>query len=151
MLSNRTKYALKALIALARAENQEPVLIARLAEAERIPKKFLENILVELKGLGLVQSKMGKHGGYSLRRRPSEVMLGHVVRAFEGPLALLPCVSVTAYRPCTDCRDEAACGLRLVMKDVRDEVAKILDSTSLADVLERVANERTNATVMYHI
>jgi Rrf2 family protein len=139
MLSKRTKYALKAMIALADSHEGGPVLIADLAEREGIPKKFLELILLDLKNAGIVQSKKGKGGGYSLRRTPQEVKMGQIVRLFEGPLALLPCVSQTAYVQCSECRNESRCGLRLVMKDVRDATAEILDNTSLADVLDRVA------------
>ena len=139
MLSNRTKYALKAMIALADAHDKGPVLVADLAEREGIPKKFLELILLDMKNAGFVQSKKGKGGGYYLRRTPMEIKMGQIVRMFDGPLALLPCVSQTAYVQCSECRDEKLCGLRLVMKDVRDSTARILDSTSLADVLERVA------------
>jgi Rrf2 family protein len=141
VLSKKTKYALKALIGLAEDYGREPVLIARLAEREGIPKKFLELILLELKGLGLVQSKMGKQGGYFLKVAPENVKLGHVVRSLDGPLAPIPCVSVTAYQRCEECRDEAKCGLRLVMKDVRDAIANILDNTTLQDVLDRVGEK----------
>ena len=126
------------MIALAVEYNQGPVLVAELAEKEGIPKKFLELILLDLKNAGFVQSKKGKGGGYFLRRTPRQVTMGQVIRMFDGPLALLPCVSQTAYTPCTECQDEKRCGLRLVMKDVRDVAARILDNTSLADVLERV-------------
>jgi Rrf2 family protein len=141
VLSKKTKYALKALIGLAEEHGREPVLIARLAEREGIPKKFLELILLELKGLGLVQSKMGKQGGYFLKVPPESVKLGHVVRSLDGPLAPIPCVSVTAYQRCEECRDEGKCGLRLVMKDVRDAIANILDNTTLQDVLDRVGEK----------
>lgn len=141
MLSKKTKYALKAAIALAHSFEDEkgPVLISDLAEREGIPKKFLELILLDMKNAGFVQSKKGKGGGYMLRRTPAEIYMGQIIRMFEGPLALLPCVSQTAYVQCSECRDERRCGLRLVMKDVRDATAQILDKTSLADVLDRVA------------
>ncbi len=152
MLTNKTRYAIKALLALAQRGDGEPVGIADLAESEGIPKKFLELILLELKNIGILQSKKGKGGGYFLARPPREVMLGQVVRMIDGPLAPIPCVSRTAYRRCDDCRDETTCGLRLVMKDVRDAIADILDSTSLQDVLDRVADtatERTSALMFY--
>ena len=139
MLSKKTKYALKAMIALAVEYDKGPVLVADLAEREGIPKKFLELILLDLKNAGFIQSKKGKGGGYFLRRTPQQVKMGQVIRMFDGPLALLPCVSQTAYVPCSECQDEKRCGLRLVMKDVRDMASRILDNTSLADVLERVA------------
>ncbi|MCY3024342.1 MAG: Rrf2 family transcriptional regulator [Planctomycetota bacterium] len=139
MISKRTKYALKAMLALADQYEKGPVLIADLAEREGIPKKFLEQILLDLKNAGFIQSKKGKGGGYFLRRRPREIRLGQIIRMFDGPLALLPCVSQTAYQRCSECRDERTCGIRLIMKDVRDATAHILDNTSVADVQERVA------------
>ena len=151
MLSKKTQYALKAMIALASEQPGEPIMIASLAEHERIPKKFLELILLDLKGLGVVQSKKGKQGGYYLSRNPREIKLGHIIRGIEGPLALLPCVSQSQYQRCDECHDERTCGLRLVMKDVRDATAKILDNTSLADVLDRVEAERSKPEVMFHI
>src|SRR6478735_8349969 len=129
MLSKKTKYALLAMIALAKEPQGNPTMIASLAKNERIPKKFLELILLDLKSLGVVQSRKGKHGGYYLSRSPDEIRLGQIIRGIEGPLAPLPCVSQTAYARCDECRDERACGLRLIMKDVRDATAKILDNT----------------------
>lgn len=151
MLSAKTKYALKALISLANEPDRNPVLIQSLAEKECIPKKFLEQILLDLKALGFVGSKKGKHGGYYLRWNPEQIFLGQVLRGIEGPIALLPCVSVTQYERCEECIDEKTCGLRLVFKDVRDATAKILDKTSLADVLARVEREKAQPDVMFHI
>src|SRR6185295_3559664 len=150
MLSMKTRYAIKALIALARKPDREPVLISALAEEERIPKKFLELILLDLKGMGILGSRKGKFGGYFLRMEPEQVKIGQVVRGIEGPLALLPCVSLTQYERC-DCVDERTCGLRLVFKDVRDATAKILDNTTLRDVLNRIEREREQPEVMFHI
>lgn len=138
MISKKTKYGLKALIYLARHAERGPVLIADLARDENIPKKFLEAILVILKNTGLLSSKKGKGGGYSLGKTPRNITVGQAVRALEGPLAPVPCVSETAYATCTECHDEATCGIRLVMKDVRDAMAHILDGTTLADVLEKI-------------
>lgn len=135
MLSQRTRYALKAMVRLARACEGEPVQIATLADSEDIPRKFLEIILVELKRQNLVQSLRGKRGGYRLARPADQITFGEVIRITEGPLALVPCVSRTAYRPCDDCKDEAACAINRVMAMVRDETARILDATTLADVL----------------
>jgi len=137
MISKKTKYALKALIYLARKYDQGPVLISDLARDERIPKKFLELILLSLKNNGILQSKKGKGGGYYLGKPPREISVGNVVRNLDGPLAPVPCVSVTAYAKCQECLDERNCGIRLVMKEVRDAISNILDKTSLADVLER--------------
>lgn len=142
MISKKTKYALKALIYLARQQDKGPILIADLAREERIPKKFLELILLALKNSGVLQSKKGKGGGYYLARPPREISMGKVIRILEGPLAPVPCVSETAYARCEECDDEWSCGIRLVMKDVRDAMAQILDSASLADVLERIEQEK---------
>ena len=139
MLSQKSKYALKAAIALAHEFGQGPVLISDIAQRERIPRKFLELILLELRNKGILQSRKGKGGGYFLAREPAHVTLGEILRVVEGPLAPIPCVSKTAYMRCRECRDENTCGIRMVMKDVREATARILDSTTLADVLGRVA------------
>lgn len=138
MISKKTKYGLKALIYLARRYDQGPILIADLAQEETIPKKFLEAILLALKNNGLLQSKKGKGGGYYLARPPRTITFGQAIRIMEGPLAPVPCVSETSYAKCTECGDELTCGIRVVMKDVRDAMAKILDGTTLADVLEQI-------------
>ncbi len=153
MLSKKTKYGLRALLALARKWNQGPILIADLAKQEKIPKKFLELILLELKNKGILQSKKGKGGGYFLGKKPEEVSLGAVIRALEGPLAPLPCVSQMAHRTCEECTDELTCGIRSVMKEVRDSTAAILDGASLADVLHRVKilEQEKNHILVYSI
>lgn len=142
MISKKTKYALKALLYLARKYDQGPVLISDLARDERIPKKFLELILLSLKNNGILQSKKGKGGGYYLGKPPREISVGNVIRNLDGPLAPVPCVSVTAYAKCPECLDERNCGIRLVMKEVRDAISNILDKTSLADMLEREEKAR---------
>lgn len=126
------------MMALAREYGRGPVLISDIARTEGIPRKFLELILLELRNRGILHSKKGKGGGYFLGRAPAEVTLGEILRDIEGPLALLPCVSQLAYLRCEECLDEQTCGIRMVMKDVRDATARILDSTTLADVLARV-------------
>ena len=143
MLSMKAKYGLRALLYLAKQPDQVPVLISDLAENEDIPKKFLELILLDLKKHGILQSKKGKGGGYSLRRKPEAIKLGRVIRVLDGPLAPVPCVSQTAYVPCDECKDERTCGIRIVMKEVRDAMASILDNTSLADLMGKV--ERATA------
>lgn len=153
MLSKKAKYAMKALLYLAREYGKGPVLIADLAEHERIPRKFLELILLELKSHGFVESKKGRGGGYFLARDPNSVTLGQTLRAVEGPLAPVPCVSQTAYRRCDDCRDERTCGVRLVMKEVRDATATVLDGATLAGVVARtdsLANDE-DARRLYYI
>jgi Rrf2 family protein len=137
-LSKRTQYCLRALYALARDYGHGPTLIARLAEEEAIPKKFLEQILLSLKSTGLVESKKGKGGGYTLVRPPDEITIGSVIRMVEGPLAPLPCASETRFRKCDECVDIETCGTRIVMRDVRDAISRILDSTTLASVCNKV-------------
>jgi Rrf2 family protein len=143
MLSSKAKYGLKAMVYLARREGQGPVLIADIAEAERIPKKFLDAILLEMKNFGLLSSKKGKGGGYVLARPASRITAADVVRVLDGPLAPVPCVSRTAYRRCDDCVDEDACAVRAVMQDVRDAIAAILDNTTLADIVTRRSGGET--------
>jgi Rrf2 family protein len=148
----KAKYGLRALTALARQYGSGPVLIAELATKESIPRKFLELILLDLKKKGILQSKKGKGGGYYLSRPPSMVYLGELVRALDGPLALLPCVSQTAYRHCEECLDEKTCAIRGVMKEVRDATAAILDGTTLADMVERSTRLlQPERPVMYYI
>ena len=136
MISRKTKYGLQALIYLTKKYGKGPVLIAELAKKERIPKKFLESILLVLKNKGILQSKKGKGGGYALARPPHAITMGEVIRVLEGPLAPVPCVSHTAYRKCEECRDENACEIRMVMKQVRDAIANILDNTNLVDLVK---------------
>jgi Rrf2 family protein len=138
MLSKKGKYALQACLSLAQQEPNKPILIADLAEKEALPKKFLEVILLDLKNAGILTSRKGKGGGYFLAKEPSKIMLGQIIRLMDGPLAPIHCVSHTAFKPCDDCKDPKLCGIRMVMKEVRDSIASILDTTSLADVLERV-------------
>jgi Rrf2 family protein len=142
MLTKKSKYGLKALLVLAEAAGRGPVLVSELADQQGLPKKFLEAILLELKRHGLLQSKKGKGGGYFLRRDPADITLGQVIRVLDGPLALIPCVSQTAYMKCEECVDERACGIRLAMKEVRDATAEILDNTTLAGLNGRVARLR---------
>jgi len=132
LLSQRSRYALKALVHLARRYGGEPRQVTLIADAENIPRKFLEAIMSDLRRAGLVVSVRGKHGGYELSRPPAEIAFGEIIRATDGPLALVPCVSKKFYRRCEDCHDETTCAIRRVMADVREEVSSILDNTSLA-------------------
>ena len=140
MLSMKAKYAIKALLYLAREEKGKAILTGDIAEKEKIPKKFLEQILLELKNREILRSRAGKNGGYFLNADPQNIFVGDVVRAFHGPLAMMPCASITAYQRCQDCKEEDVCSIRWVMKDVRDATAKILDGTSLASLLENEAS-----------
>jgi Rrf2 family protein len=152
-VSMKARYALRALYALAVDEARAPVLIADLAERERIPRKFLEAILLELRNAGILQSKKGKGGGYALARPAAAITIGQVMRAIDGPLAPIPCVSERAYVRCEECPNEESCGTRLVMKEVRDAIAKVLDGTTLADVQQRVhsAGLKAATSVAYSI
>jgi Rrf2 family protein len=136
---------LKAVIALGQRFGGSPVQIASIAESERIPVKFLEAILLDLKGQGLLESRAGKRGGYQLRRPPSTVTLGSVVRILEGPLAPLPCASETAFRPCEECQDVENCSIRILMRQVRDAVAMVLDNLTLAELIHEVDGRRHRA------
>ena len=136
-LSKKGEYALRSLINLGIAAemNRKLVQVSELAESEQLPVKFLEQILQALKEAGIVESQRGKFGGYRLGRPAKKIYIGEVVRLIDGPLAPIGCVSQTAYEPCT-CPDEAHCGLRMLMLDVRNAIAAILDRYTLADVVE---------------
>jgi Rrf2 family protein len=137
MLSQKAKYALRALMVLARREDDNPIHIADLARSENIPRKFLEATLLELRKHGLLTSRRGPRGGYGLARPASEISFGEVIRIIDGPLAPLPCASVTAFRLCSDCPDPHGCSIRWVMQRVRDATAGVLDECTLADALEK--------------
>ena len=137
-LTKRGEYGLKALIDLAALDDpQAATQIKDIARRQQIPVKFLEQILLTLKNAGVLRSRAGVGGGYYLAKPPAEITLGQVVRLLDGPLAPIPCVSQMAYERCV-CEDEATCGLRLAMLDVRNAIADILDQTTLADVSTRV-------------
>jgi Rrf2 family protein len=138
MITMKTKYALKALAYLATAPPGAPVLIAEIARKEGIPRKFLELILAELKQHGFVHSRKGRGGGYFLAVTPEKVVIAGVMRVLDGPIAPVPCLSRTAYRRCEGCKDEATCGVRLVLQDLYESSVKILESTTLADLVRRV-------------
>ncbi len=135
MISHKAKYALRALLALARAPRDKPLLTSEIADSQSIPKKFLEQILLELKHQGIVMSRRGKFGGYLLLRRPEEITFGQVLRIVDGPIAPLPCLSKIAYRRCDDCNSEADCEVRHVFARVAEATREVLDNTTLADAL----------------
>lgn len=142
MISMKTKYALMALSALARTQEREALLIADLARTENIPKKFLEAILLALKNQGILSSKKGPGGGYSLAVSPESLTIGRIVRAFEGDLAPVPCLGDGAPAKCPECAELESCGIRLVMADIKQAVSAVLDRTTLAEMLERSELER---------
>lgn len=135
MISQRAKYALRALVALAHAPSGRTIMISELSACCFIPKKFLEQILLDLKHHDLVRSKRGKLGGYQLNKQPSEIMFGEVLRIVDGPIALLPCLSKISYRRCSDCLDEENCEIRRVFAQVAESSRTILDNTSLLDAM----------------
>ena len=137
MLSKKTKYAIHALTYLCKKDPSQPTLIVEVAKEANIPRKFLETILLDLKKHGVLGSKMGKGGGYFIRKKPSEIQLSTIIRLFNGPIALLPCASKYYYEICDECVDENACGLRFVMEEVRDETLNILENKSIQDIIDR--------------
>lgn len=141
MLTSKAKYALRAMTQLAAMAQEgdwrRPVLIAEISERQDIPRRFLENILLELRKHGLVVSHRGKQGGYALARPPTEITFADVIRAIDGPLAFTPCTSRTRYQPCDDCLDEHACTIRRALAVARDAAAGILEQTTLASATDR--------------
>jgi Rrf2 family protein len=149
MLTKKGKYGLKAMVHLAGAEPGKPTLVAEIAAKNAIPKKFLDAILGDLRNAGLVHSKKGKGGGFVLARPPSEVRIGHIVRVLDGPLAPIACASRSTSRPCDDCSNLPHCAVRLVMLEVRNAIATVLDGRTLAEM--RSLCEVEGLAAMYHI
>jgi len=135
MLSKRTKYGIKALVYLARKEEDTPINIAEISTHENISRKFLESILLTLKKNGILGSKKGKTGGYYLIKKPSDVKMSAVLRILEGPIAMVPCVSLNFYEKCDDCPDEDICTVNSLMREVRDSTLGILNDNTLADLV----------------
>jgi Rrf2 family protein len=134
MLTRKGKYGLKALVHLAGLPEGRLAFVTDIAEANNIPKKFLDGILGDLRKAGFVRSKTGKDGGYSLAKAPEEIRIGHVIRVLDGPLAPIACASRTAYQRCDDCKSEKKCTVRLMMLEVRNAIATILDHRTLAEM-----------------
>ncbi|MCG1037331.1 RrF2 family transcriptional regulator [Polaribacter sargassicola] len=134
MLSKKTKYGIKALTYLARQKDKTPVAIATISESENISLKFLESILLTLRKNGLLGSKKGKGGGYYLLKESNEIQMTTVMRILEGPIAMVPCVSLNFYEKCDDCPDENVCAVNKLMVQVRDSSLKIFKNTTLADL-----------------
>ena len=137
MISKKCKYAIHALIYLAERYQQGPVHIQDIAEQQRIPKKFLEAILLEMRNAKILHSKKGKGGGYYLYKRPEDVNLVEIIRLMDGAIAMLPCVSLNYYEPCEGCHDEVTCGIRDAFTGVRDETLKLLSKSTLAHIVKR--------------
>ncbi|WP_203294165.1 RrF2 family transcriptional regulator [Luteirhabdus pelagi] len=136
MISRKTKYGLKALTFLARRQGNDPVQISVIAESENISQKFLESILLSLRKTGFLQSKKGKGGGYYLLKSAENIKIAEVYRILEGPIALVPCVSLNFYEKCDDCPDEDSCTVRKLMIKVRDNALAILANTTLQDLID---------------
>jgi Rrf2 family protein len=149
VLTNKGKYGLKAMVHLAGLEPGRPALVADIAGANLIPKKFLDAILGELRTAGLVHSKKGRGGGYVLAKSASQIMVGEIVRALDGPLAPIACASKSYYRRCDDCPTEGACAVRLMMLEARNAVAAVFDNRSLAAM--RALAEIDEGSLMYYI
>jgi Rrf2 family protein len=136
ILSKKTRYAIVALTRLAREYGNGPLQIKEIAVDEKIPQSFLENILLELRKLGILGSKLGKSGGYFLLKKPEDVNLAEIIRHFEGTIALMYCVSEKAYQPCEFCKDESNCEIRKVFKEIRDTTYGILSRTNLKSLTQ---------------
>jgi len=143
MISKKTKYALKALVALAARDDKSPMTISEIAEQEKIPKKFLEAILLDMRRQGILKSKIGIGGGYYLLKSPKDIVLSQLLRNIDGPIALIPCVSLNFYERCADCKDEVTCGIRKTFLEVRDATLKILSETTLDDILKKSKPRRS--------
>lgn len=137
MISQKARYAFRALITLAKAGQGEALLIAEISENAEIPRKFLEQILLDLKRAGLVMSRRGKIGGYMLIKHPDEIFFGEVLRLIDGPVAPLPCLSKIAYRRCDDCKSEENCEVRQVFGEVAEATRRVLDGTSIGKVISK--------------
>jgi Rrf2 family protein len=146
MLTAKGKYSLKALVHLATLKPGEPTQAMDIAEANNIPKKFLDVLLGDLRHAGIVFSKKGPGGGYTLARTPSDIKVGEVIRAIDGPLAPIACASRTAYQPCRDCKSVKSCTVRLTMVKVRDAMADVLDRLTLADMV--AMGDGSNVTLL---
>jgi Rrf2 family protein len=145
MLSQKTRYALHALLVLAQHDSDEPMMIADIAEEAHVPRKFLEQILLALKRRGIVRSLRGRQGGYLLGKPAQDISFADIIRETDGPLALSPCVSITAYHKCDDCEDEATCAIRKVLLAARDATAEVLESRTLASALTSQRRSRRAA------
>ncbi len=137
MISKKTKYAINALVHLAKRKDEGPILISQIAEQENIPRKFLESILLDLKNAGILASKKGKGGGYYLLKPIEEVNMADVMRLFDGPIALLPCVTHKYYERCEECKDEETCGIRLTFLEVRNQTVELLKKATLKEIIRR--------------
>lgn len=140
MISKKTKYAINALVYLAKQDDNKPIRISNISESQNIPQKFLEAILLDLKKAGILASKKGKGGGYYMLKAPKEINLAEVMRLFDGAIALLPCVTYNYYERCEECIDEETCGIRDVFYEVRNKTVELLKKADLEQIIKREGN-----------
>jgi len=139
VISKKSKYAINALVYLAKHKEQGPVSAHSIAESENIPNKFLEAILLDLKKAGILSSKKGSSGGYYLHKTPEEINMADVMRLFDGAIAYLPCVTYKYYERCEECKDEVTCGIRDAFLDLRNQTVEMLKANTLSDLMAREA------------
>ena len=137
MLSKKAKYAINALVYIAKNKEEQPISVSRISEEQHIPLKFLESILTELKNARILNSKKGKYGGYSLNKAPEEMHMAKIMRLFDGAIGLLPCVTYEYYERCEECIDEETCGIRQVAMEIRNETVNRLKAATLSDIIKR--------------
>ena len=137
MLSKKAKYAINALVYIAKNKEHEPISVSTISEDQKIPLKFLETILTDLKNARILNSKKGKYGGYSLNGNPDEIHMAKIMRLFDGAIAILPCVTYKFYERCEECSDEETCGIRQVALEIRNETVRRLKAATLADIIQR--------------
>jgi Rrf2 family protein len=137
VLSKKTKYAINALVFIAKNKDEQPISVSRISEEQNISQKFLESILTELRNARILNSKKVKYGGYSLNGAPEEIHMAKVMRLFDGAIALLPCVTYEFYERCEECTDEETCGIRQIAMEIRNETVKRLKAATLADIIKR--------------
>lgn len=140
MISKKAKYAINALVFLAKQEDRKPILISEISQSQNIPQKFLETILLELKKAAILASKKGKGGGYYLLKSANDVNLAEVMRLIDGPIALLPCVAYKFYEKCEECHDEESCGIRNIFQEVRNNTVELLKAATLEEIILRENN-----------
>lgn len=141
MISKKTKYAISAVVYLASLEHRNPVLISEISKERKIPQKFLEAILLDLRRAGILSSKKGKGGGYYLLKSAEEINLAEILRLFDGPIALLPCVSLNYYERCEDCIDEEHCGIRDAFLKVRMNTLELLKKSTISNIVDKEKNK----------
>jgi Rrf2 family protein len=152
MISRKGKYALRSALYLARYYGRGPIPVQEISVKEGISHKFLETIMGEMKNGGVLQSHRGKQGGYTLRHPPNKITIGRILRLIDGSLAPVKCVSATAYSPCVDCPNEKTCHVRLVMKNVRESISRVLDLKTLDQLLRDGENEASGSVeILYDI